>query len=82
MIELTETAPVGETIASVRRVAEPVRVPSSRYVSAAWAAREEERLWPHVWQIAGTLDHVAEPGDWFEYQVGWLSVIVLRANCT
>ena len=78
MVELTETAPVGSTIASVARVAEPIRVPSSRYISSDWAAREAERLWPRVWQIAGTVDHVAAPGDWFEYQLGWLSVVVVR----
>ena len=79
-IELTDAAPVGATIASVDRVSEPFRVPSSRYTSPEWAAQEADRLWPHVWQIAGTADHVAEPGDWFEYQVGWLSVIVLRTE--
>lgn len=80
MIELTEKAPVGSTIASVTRAAAPFRVPSSRYTAPSWAEQETERLWPHVWQIAGTLDHVAEPGDWFEYQLGWLSVVVLRAE--
>ncbi len=80
MIELTETAPVGTTIASVPRATEPFRVPASRYFSPEWAEREAERLWPRVWQIAGTIDHVAAPGDWFEYQVGWLSVVVLRTD--
>jgi nitrite reductase/ring-hydroxylating ferredoxin subunit len=76
--ELTETAPVGTTIASVARVREPYRVPATRYTSREFAELEAERLWPRVWQVAGTVDHVAEPGDWFEYRVGWLSVIVLR----
>ena len=80
MIELTETAPVGSTIASVTRASEPFRVPSSRYISSDWAEREAQRLWPRVWQIAGTVDHVSAPGDWFEYQLGWLSVVILRAS--
>ena len=80
MSQVIEQAPVGSTIASVTRVVEPYRVPSLRYVSPAWAGQEHERLWPHVWQLAGTLDHVAEPGDWFEYQVGWISVVVVRAD--
>ncbi len=80
MSQAIEQAPVGSTIASVARVGEPYRVPSSRYVSPAWADQEQERLWPRVWQLAGTLDHVAEPGDWFEYQVGWTSVVVVRAD--
>jgi phenylpropionate dioxygenase-like ring-hydroxylating dioxygenase large terminal subunit len=56
----------------------PVRVSTDRYVSPEWAAREEERLWPHVWQLACTLDHVAAPGDWFEHRVGRLSILVVR----
>ena len=33
------------------------------------ADRELERLWPRVWQIACSVDHVAEPGDWFSIEV-------------
>ena len=75
-----EATPTGTTIDSVTAVASPVRVPSARYTSAAWAQLETQRLWPRVWQLAGTVDHVAAPGDWFEYQVGWLSVIVVRTE--
>ncbi len=80
MTELTETAPVGTTIASVTRAGTPFRVPAARYTDPGWAARETACLWPAVWQLAGTADHVAAPGDWFEYQVGWLSVLVVRAT--
>jgi phenylpropionate dioxygenase-like ring-hydroxylating dioxygenase large terminal subunit len=58
----------------------PVRVSTDRYVSPEWVAREEERLWPRVWQLACTLDHVAEPGDWFEHRIGRLSVLVVRGD--
>ncbi|MGZ4713362.1 MAG: aromatic ring-hydroxylating oxygenase subunit alpha [Acidimicrobiia bacterium] len=77
---LDDTTPVGTTIESVTRVESPFRVPSARYTSPAWAQMEAQRLWPRVWQLAGTVDHVAEPGDWFEYQVGWISVVVLRTE--
>jgi choline monooxygenase len=56
----------------------PTKVSVDRYISAEWAAREGERLWPRVWQIACSVDHVAEPGDFYEYRAGWLSVIVVR----
>jgi phenylpropionate dioxygenase-like ring-hydroxylating dioxygenase large terminal subunit len=56
------------------------RVPVSRYTSPEFAAREVERLWPHVWQIACTVDHVAEPGDYFEYRAGPYSVLVVRGD--
>jgi phenylpropionate dioxygenase-like ring-hydroxylating dioxygenase large terminal subunit len=54
------------------------RVPRERYTSPEFAALEHERLWPRVWQIACTVDHVAERGDWYEYRAGWISVIVVR----
>jgi len=76
--ELTDAAPVGSTIGSVSARREPVRVPASRYTSPEFAARELERLWPHVWQLACTVDHVRDPGDWYEYSTGPLSVVVLR----
>ena len=58
----------------------PVLVPASRYTSPDFAALEEERLWPHVWQVACTVDHVPEPGDFYEYRCGRLSVIVVRGD--
>jgi phenylpropionate dioxygenase-like ring-hydroxylating dioxygenase large terminal subunit len=57
-----------------------VLVPASRYVSADFAALEAERLWPHVWQLACSVDHVRDPGDWFEYTCGALSVLIVRGD--
>ncbi len=76
--ELVDDAPVGTTIET--GPLGPARVPGSRYTSAAWAALEEERLWPRTWLIAGSLGQVAEPGDWFEYTCGRLSVLVVRGD--
>jgi len=58
----------------------PVLVPTSRYTSEKWAALEEERLWPRVWQLACPVDHVAAPGDFFEHRIGRLSVLVVRGD--
>jgi phenylpropionate dioxygenase-like ring-hydroxylating dioxygenase large terminal subunit len=57
-----------------------VRVPVYRYVSPQFARLEEERLWPRVWQVACTVDHVADPGDYFEYRVGPYSVLIVRGD--
>jgi len=78
--ELTDEAPVGSTIASVTRRRTPTRVPASRYTSPEWAERELTHLWPHVWQIACTVDHVAAPGDYFVYDVGPYSVLIVRGD--
>ncbi|PRC46485.1 (2Fe-2S)-binding protein, partial [Mycobacterium sp. ITM-2017-0098] len=37
-------------------------------------------MWPRVWQVACTVDHVAEPGDHFEYRCGPYSVLVVRGD--
>jgi len=56
----------------------PTRVPAQRYYSPAFAQLEAERMWPKVWQVACTVDHVAEPGDYFEYRCGPYSVLIVR----
>ncbi|KUI17624.1 (2Fe-2S)-binding protein [Mycobacterium sp. GA-1285] len=60
--------------------ARPTLVPAERYYSPAFAALEIERMWPKVWQLACTIDHVAEPGDYFEYQCGPYSVLIVRGD--
>ena len=37
-------------------------------------------MWPKVWQVACTVDHVAEPGDYFEYRCGPYSVLIVRGD--
>ena len=58
----------------------PTLVPAERYYSAAFAQLEVERMWPKVWQVACTVDHVAEPGDYFEYRCGPYSVLIVRGE--
>jgi choline monooxygenase len=58
----------------------PTLVPAERYHSAAFAQLETQRMWPKVWQLACTVDHVAEPGDYFEYRCGPYSVIIVRGD--
>jgi choline monooxygenase len=78
--ELTDDVPVGSTIGDLPEASGPTRVPASRYTSPEFAALELERLWPHVWQLACTVDHVRDPGDWYEHTCGPLSVLVVRGD--
>ena len=78
--EYTDDAPVGSTIDSVVRHRTPVRIPASRYTDPAWACLEMAKVWPFAWQLACSVDHLAEPGDWFEYRVGLYSVLIVRAD--
>jgi choline monooxygenase len=65
-----------KTPASEEKVAR--RIPASRYTSRDWEDLESERLWTRVWQIACTEDCVPDPGDYWEYEIGPLSMFVLR----
>ncbi len=58
----------------------PTLVPAERYYSSAFAQLEVELMWPKVWQVACTVDHVAEPGDYFEYRCGPYSVLIVRGD--
>jgi choline monooxygenase len=58
----------------------PTLVPAQRYYSPEFARLEVERMWPRVWQVACTVDHVAEPGDYFEYRCGPYSVLIVRGD--
>jgi choline monooxygenase len=57
-----------------------VTIPAARYTSSAFAALENDRLWPRVWQLACSLDHVANPGDFHELRIGPLSVLLVRGD--
>ena len=58
----------------------PTLVPTERYYSPTFAQQEELQMWPRVWQTACTVDHVAEPGDYFEYRCGPYSVLIVRGD--
>ncbi len=58
----------------------PTRVPALRYTSAHFADLEHQRMWPKVWTVACTVDHVREAGDFFEFRLGSYSVIVVRGD--
>jgi phenylpropionate dioxygenase-like ring-hydroxylating dioxygenase large terminal subunit len=77
---LSDDAPVGETIVSVGRVDKPVKIDASRYTDPAWAEIEAEKMWSSTWQLACTVDHVKNTGDVFVYEVGQVSVLVVRGS--
>lgn len=70
---------IGETIASVgSTTGTPTLVPAARYYSEEFAQAERDKLWPRVWLLACSLDHVAHPGDFFECRLNELSVVITR----
>lgn len=83
---MTRTAQVGNPARDRREDAigppprRPTLVPAERYYSTEFARLEAQRMWPRVWQVACSVDHVAEPGDYFEYRCGSLSVLIVRGD--
>lgn len=49
-----------------------------RYISAEYAEREYENLWPRTWQLACREEHIPEEGDYYVYDLGPKSFIVTR----
>jgi phenylpropionate dioxygenase-like ring-hydroxylating dioxygenase large terminal subunit len=77
----SEDAPVGSAITTVAGDRpQPTLVPAARYTSPDFAALEMARMWPRVWHVACTPDHVAEPGDFFEHRLGQYSVLIVRGD--
>ena len=53
-------------------------IPTDRYTSADYAAREHERVWMKAWQVAGRASDVPAAGDWKEYRIDDQSFLVVR----
>jgi len=57
---------------------EYVPIPKERYTSAEFARREWEHVWTKVWLLAGRESDVPRPGDYFSFEIGPESVLVIR----
>ncbi len=53
-------------------------VPKERYTSPDFARLEWERMWTKVWLLAGRESDIPEPGDYFTFEIGPESVLVVR----
>lgn len=53
-------------------------IPFARYTSEAFYREELERLWPSTWQWACREEHIPSPGDYYVYDVGPYSAMVVR----
>ena len=53
-------------------------IPLDRYTSQAFFDREIAHMWPRVWQWACREEQIPEAGDYYVYEVGPHSVLVVR----
>lgn len=49
-----------------------------RYYSAEWAEHEWEKIWSKVWTMAGFESDLEEVGDYFTYELGPESFVIVR----
>lgn len=53
-------------------------IPFSNYTSESYAAAEYAHMWSKTWQWACHVDHIPESGDYFVYDVGPWSALIVR----
>lgn len=62
------------------RVTDPELIPAKRYYDEEFFKLENEKLWPHVWQMACRLEEIPNVGDFVEYTILEKSVIVVNTK--
>jgi phenylpropionate dioxygenase-like ring-hydroxylating dioxygenase large terminal subunit len=50
------------------------------FLSRDYAEAEKEKLWPQVWQMAGRVEDIPNVGDFFTYEIGDESIIIVRTH--
>ena len=50
----------------------------AEFTSATYAALEHNHMWSRTWQWACREEHVPEPGDYYVYDIGDRSVVIVR----
>ncbi len=53
-------------------------IPFARYTSQAFYDVEIEKMWSRTWQWACREEHIPDPGDYYVYDVGPYSALVVR----
>jgi phenylpropionate dioxygenase-like ring-hydroxylating dioxygenase large terminal subunit len=64
---------------SVEDLEHAVTYPVDAFISREYAEAEKEKLWPKVWQMAGRVEEIPDVGDFFTYEIGDDSIIVIRS---
>jgi len=53
-------------------------IPKARYTSGEFARREWEHMWTKVWLLAGRESDLGAPGDYFTFEIGPESIVLVR----
>lgn len=55
-----------------------VPIPKERYTSAEFARLEWDHMWTRTWLCAGRVSDLERPGDYFTFEIGPESILVIR----
>ncbi len=78
MIYPMQLPDLSEDTLSIKPLAEASTIPASWYTSRAFFDWDIQEVFSHQWQMAGRLDQVQRPGDYFLANIAGRSVIVLK----
>ncbi len=71
---------MADTASNPFPITNPALIPAERYYSEAFFKAEQEKLWPHVWQMACRLEEIPNQGDYTVYEIFDRSVILLNTT--
>lgn len=55
-------------------------VSTRRFIDPSEKEREENKMWSRVWLLAGLESDIRNVGDWFKFDIGPQSIIVVRSK--
>lgn len=55
-------------------------IPFARYITRTFHEAEAEKVWGRTWQYACREEHIPETGDYFVYDIGRRSLIIVRTE--
>ena len=55
-------------------------ITAERYISHDYMLKEREKIWARTWLVAGLVQDVEEPGDFFVFDLEPESIIVSRSE--
>ena len=76
-ITLEEDFPRGPKARTQKRAV----LDKGRYINSDVADLEWQKIWSRCWLFAGLVSDIPEAGDYFVYEVGRESIVVLRDEC-
>jgi phenylpropionate dioxygenase-like ring-hydroxylating dioxygenase large terminal subunit len=78
--ERDHKASVGPLAATANPPQSTADIPFERYTSRAFFDLEMEKMWRKVWQFACREEQIPEVGDYFVYDIGHYSILVVRTE--